>query len=208
MLPTADRTGSPHLPAEATFWTPDPDDLGEDGLGFFRNVWTILGVARDQARAVVRIEETGMDVLDQLAGDAGEFDRIAQAIEGGDATDLTEHQIASLGDLLVEDDFPPLEGLELGVAGLSYAMSAVEMFPAASCRGHPGSSAWTDTPVVFFAANKQRAITLQPLVEQTGCFFEFDHDRPDLLVVRGRSIRHTVALATAILDRADNFSRT
>jgi hypothetical protein len=98
-----------------------------------------------------------------------------------------------------------LEGLEAGVAGLVYALSAAGMFPAASCRGHADSDAWSVIPVVMFAANRAHAEALQPLVEGSGCGFDFDPVRPELLVINGRSVEDTLRLARAVLASIEVF---
>jgi len=98
-----------------------------------------------------------------------------------------------------------LEGLEAGVAGLVYALSAAGMYPAASCRGHPEPDSWSAIPVVMFAADRPHAEALQPLVESSGCGFGLDPVRPELLVINGRSVQDTLRLGHAVLDSIDFF---
>jgi len=96
-------------------------------------------------------------------------------------------------------------GLEAGVAGLVCALSAAGMYPAASCRGHPEPGSWSAIPVVMFAADRAHAEALQPLVEGSGCGFDLDPVRPELLVINGRSVKDTLRLGHAVLDSIDVF---
>jgi hypothetical protein len=55
------------------------------------------------------------------------------------------------------------------VAGLTNALAAAGMFPAASCRGHKGTvRPWSEFPVVLVAADELRAHALQPLMTASG----------------------------------------
>jgi len=84
-------------------------------------------------------------------------------------------------------------------------LSAAGMYPAASCRGHTGSNAWSRNPVVLFAADHAHAEMLAPLVRDTDCGFNIDPARADLLVVESMSIENTLELAEAILRNINNF---
>jgi hypothetical protein len=205
------QVGSPMLPAKATFWTPDRSELEqEEGFSFFRDTWTIVDVSFDEARNMIAVERAVTTVVDQLAPDEAAFDRIARAVEAGDAEDepdlLSAAERASLTQFIInaEEDPTLFGGLELGVAGLAYALSVAGMFPAASCRGHTGSRAWSEIPVVFVAADAAHAQSLQPLVEQAGCVFGIDDARPDLLVIEGRSVLDTIRLACLVLDHHES----
>jgi hypothetical protein len=123
---------------------------------------------------------------------------------GDPAEDLSDLEREAVGDL--GWDIPPdLGGLEVGVAGLSYGLNAVGIVTAASCRGHTGRTAWSIAPVVSFAADRQQALHLQRLVSRTGCTFFIDDVRRNLLVVHGRSVTHTMALADAVIEQAEQF---
>ena len=100
---------------------------------------------------------------------------------------------------------PALEGLEVGVAGLVYALSAAGMFPAASCRGHVDPDSWSAVPVVMFAADRVHAEALRPLVESSRCGFDLDPIRPELLVINGRSAEDTLRLGRAVLASIETF---
>ena len=74
-----------------------------------------------------------------LATTEYEFDMIATAVETGSVEGiegLSDHQLDSLARYLTDEG--RLDGLEIGVAGLVYCLSAAKMYPAASCRGHTG----------------------------------------------------------------------
>jgi hypothetical protein len=210
LIPRIDIEVSRQLPAVATYWTPKSEDLSEEGFGFFRGTWLIASVSLEQARATMQTEVALAKDVAVLADSPEAFDEVAGAIESGDAAalpqGLCQREALTRACSYLSDDALPLEGLELGVAGLVYALSSIGCWPAASCRGHPGPRPWSDSPVVFFAADQQRARALAPLVEVAGCGFDVDEARPNLLVVLGPSILETMALARQILDHCDTFT--
>ncbi len=195
MFPTTEVSGTVELPAAATYWKPKRSELGDEGLGFFRDVWTIIDVPFDHARELSREERRLATVVSDLAMTAEDFDRLARVVEAGlyAESEVTSAERAVLSPLI--DDEWRFDGLELGVAGLVCALGAVGIVPAASCRGHHGGRAWSTRPVVYFAATRDRAGALADLIEPTGCRFGIDPERPDLLVVAGRSVEDTMALA-------------
>ncbi|SRR5216684_2167690 len=212
MFPTSSLSGSITIPSDATFWMPKPEDIDEDGIGaFFHNTWLIKDVPVREARQLRKEERRIAEVVGHMATTAEDFDRLAHAVEDGydpdEDYDLTATERAELDEFLSddEDEAPALESLELGVAGLVYALATVRIIPAASCRGHPGDRAWSDAPVVLFATTEYRAKALQPLVEATDCRFGIDTARRDLLAVAGRSILNTMALADAVLGSRHTF---
>lgn len=209
MLPTHQIHGSTSLPAGATFWTPDPGDLGDEGFGFFHDTWTILGVSPGDAAQQIRQERDAADLIDSLSSDEGEFELLARAVEEGDEDGLlTATQAAALEAHIPGDEGPSsFDGLELGVAGLVHALSAAGMFPAASCRGHAAPDAWSQAPVVFLAADQQQARALEPLMAATGCLFSADANRSEMLVICGRSIRDTMRLADLVISHRAGLSR-
>jgi len=217
MFPTSPSEGSVTIPSDATFWMPKPEDIGEDGIGqFIHDTWLIKDVPVREARRLRQDERRIAEVVGDLATTAEDFDRLAHAVEDGyepmepdGGYDLTATERAELGQFLAEneDEGTALDSLELGVAGLVYALATVRIIPAASCRGHPGPRTWSDVPVVLFATTEYRAKALQPLVEATNCRFGIDTARPDLLAVTGRSILDTMALADAVLESRHTFVR-
>lgn len=138
--------------------------------------------------------------------DEDDFERLAAVAESAavdsPGEDISEEERAALSEVV--SDLPELGGLELGVAGLAYALATVRILPAASCRSHPDRS-WSDAPVVLFAATEFRARALQPWVEESGCTFTLDENRPELLVVRGWSISNTMALAELVFAHRREF---
>jgi hypothetical protein len=217
MFPASPSAGSVTIPGDATFWMPKPEDIDVDGIGaFFHDSWLIKDVPVREARRLRREERRIAEIVGHLATTAEDFDRLAHAVEDGyDADepdggfDLTATERAKLDEFLAEseDEGIMLDSLELGVAGLVYALATVRIIPAASCRGHPGPRAWSGVPVVLFATTEYRASALQPLVEATDCRFGIDPARADLLAVTGRSILDTMALADAVLESRHTFVR-
>ncbi|WP_417555515.1 hypothetical protein [Microbacterium sp.] len=100
--------------------------------------------------------------------------------------------------------------LEVGVAGLVYALNAVGIVTAASCRGHSEAHRrWANGPIVVFASNEPRARALAELVVASGCGFDINTaDHPDLLAVTAPSITEMMGLADQIRAHADAFSRS
>lgn len=207
MYPTADIELEPSLPAGAEYWEPEPEEIDEyEGFGLFQDVWPITDVSVDDAIAVAREDGLLCRVVGGLARDAADFDVLAAAVETGSAgedDELTAEKLPALAPYLTGR--AALEGLEAGVAGLVYALSAAGMYPAASCRGHPEPDSWSAIPVVMFAADRAHAEALQPLVESSGCGFGLDPVRPELLVINGRSVQDTLRLGHAVLDSIDVF---
>ena len=207
MYPTADIQLDPSLPAGAEHWEPDPEEIDEyEGFGLFQDVWPITDVSVDDAIAVAREDGLLCQVVGGLARDAADFDVLAAAIETGSVgedDEITAESLPALTPYLTGK--AALEGLEAGVAGLVYALSAAGMYPAASCRGHPEPDSWSAIPVVMFAADRAHAEALQPLVESSGCGFGLDPVRPELLVINGRSVKDTLRLGHAVLNSIDVF---
>jgi len=207
VYPTADVELDPSIPANAEFWVPEPDEINDyEGFGMFQDVWPITDVSVDDANTVAREDALLCQVVAGLARDAADFDILAAAVETGSVDEddaISAKNLAALSPYLTGE--AALEGLETGVAGLVYALSAAGMFPAASCRGHAGSDAWSAIPVVMFAADRAHAEALQPLVEGSGCGFGFDPVRPELLVINARSVKDTLRLGPAVLASVEAF---
>lgn len=201
MFPTSAPSGSDTIPDNATFWMPKPEDISEDGIGsFFHNTWLIKDVPVREARRLRREERRIAELIGDLATTARDFDRIATIAENGldpdepdDLEVLTDAERATLDGIIRHDGTSALDSLELGVAGLVYALATVRIIPAASCRGHPGDRSWSDAPVVLFATTEYRARALQPLAAAAKCRFGIDAARPELLAVQGQSILDTMA---------------
>jgi hypothetical protein len=209
MYPRAHISLHAEIPSTASFWTPSPDDVGEyGGLGFFDNVWAIDDATADKAHDMLHKDRSLCQLISHLAEDESQFDTLANAVETGVADDSAEiqpSQLAALRPYLTE--VAALEGLEIGVAGLVYALSAAGTYTEASCRGHPGRHAWSNCPVVLVALDRPRAEILQPLIENSNCGFEIDQLRPDLLSIVSQTIEATLALGEAVVGRLNVFRR-
>jgi hypothetical protein len=207
VYPIANIELDPSLPANAEFWVPEPDEIDDyEGFGMFHDVWPITDVSVDEANAVAREDTLLCQVVANLARDAADFDVLAAAVETGSVgedDEISAESLAALSPYLTGE--AALEGLEAGVAGLVYSLSAAGMFPAASCRGHADSDGWSAIPVVMFAADRTHAEALQPLVEGSGCGFDLDPVRPELLVINGRSVEDTLRLGRAVLASLEVF---
>src|ERR1700761_9518723 len=149
VYPLAAVNPSSDLPQSAEFWTPKSDDIDEyEGFGFFENVWAIIDVSEEEAREILLRDIDLCRLASRLADDELEFDIIASTIETGvldDPDELTPSKRATLQPYLTE--MSAFAGLEIGVAGLVHTLSSVGIYPAASCRGHPGLDAWSPCPV-------------------------------------------------------------
>jgi hypothetical protein len=207
VYPNADIGLDPSLPTRAEFWVPEPEEIDDyEGFGLFHDVWPITDVSADHAIAVAQEDELLCQVVADLARDAADFDILAAAVETGsigEDDEITAESLSALAPYLTGEQ--ALEGLEVGVAGLVYALSAAGMFPAASCRGHPDPDSWSAVPVVMFAADRVHAEALQPLVESSQCGFDLDPIRPELLVINGRSVEDTLRLSRAMLASIETF---
>jgi hypothetical protein len=202
LIPRVETELKATVPDQATFWTPGDDDIGDEGFGYFRDTWPILDVSPDDANGMLQREDQLLRLAKELAKDEVEFDGLAKALETGDQWLIperltTEPYISSLSPWL-DEDAPPLDGLELGVAGLVYALASVGCFPAASCRSHPTNS-WSDVPVVVFAADRTHTEGLAKIVSGTRCGFDIDPARPELLWVYAGSVEDLALLAKLVV---------
>lgn len=179
----------------------------EEGIGFFRNVWGIFPVTYAEAGEMVASEAEGLRALDAVAVDADSFERFAEVLDhyNPDDDDPDEDDAEDFARLATHADIESLSlwGLEIGVAGLSYALAAIGCVPVASCRGHLSAHAWSDHPVVFAAVDREHAEWLQPLVSRSSCGFDIDLARGEFLVIGGPSIIEMNNLASAILSEAE-----
>jgi hypothetical protein len=100
--------------------------------------------------------------------------------------------------------YVPLDGLEIGVAGLAHALASVGCLTAASCRSHVSDRSWSDCPVVFFAAPAWRLELLADLIAAAGCGLEADRG---MLPIVAPSIVHMHALGEKIVAERGSFRR-
>ena len=106
--------------------------------------------------------------------------------------------------VIPDSDYDPLDGLEVGVAGLSLALSAVGCLTAASCRSHPTEHSWSDYPVVLFAAPPWRVEILAQMLAPERCGLGAGRD---MLSIYAASVRHMHNLAERILAERARLRR-
>lgn len=204
MYPVAEVQIASSIPADASFWVPKPREIGDEGFGFFRDVWPITNALTAETKRLLEWERVAAAYAAEAAQDANEFEVLARRIEAFDPGD--DSPPAEFPEVLTEDWFG-LAGLELGVAGLTYALSNAGFFPAASCRSHAERS-WSDSPVVLFAGDEVRVQLLQPLIEESGCGLRAEHGRGEpLLVTYARTIQEMMNLAEALFQQRVDFRK-
>lgn len=210
MIPRAKLDLRTEVPPEFAYQTPRKGEYDEEGFGFFRDTWLIRDVGIRSARDIIAVEAVLVDLVGRLSENAVEFDQLSAAVEGADQDALPDRLAGAAmpPELVAGVDFEvsPLEGLELGVSGLTFALAALGCWPAASCRGHPGSGAWSSSPVVYFAADRHRVDVLRAFAMAAGCGFAVDPARPDLLVVVSESVSEMLHLADLIVGERQAFT--
>ncbi|RDH13122.1 hypothetical protein DVB88_04050 [Tsukamurella pulmonis] len=161
------------------------------------------GVSEQEAREAVSLEAAILFGLQSMELGESEFERLASILEYGDLSELESEfgiPISNAPDAFIRAEDMPFCGLEIGVAGLVFALSSRGVYTAASCRSHqPLETSWSQFPVVLFAATRSQAEWLAPAVAVAGCVFERDVHRPNLLAVCGKSVLQMHALAVEIL---------
>lgn len=200
MYPMANPDLTETIPEGATFWTPKPSEIDDEGFGFFRDVTDLRGTTAAHARHYLAAHARVFHFIESTASTAEEFDTYAVAFENGSASDVVlTGDIGPEIDCLIDTEDCDLGNFELGVGALAYALSAAKMFPAASCRSHVGSISWSPFPVVYVAASEQRADLLQNLVRESGCGFTEDPARSELQVIVSSSIPPMLVLTEKIV---------
>lgn len=205
MFPRAQVELEVSIPAGDDYWVPKLSEIDEEGLGDFRGVWPIVKAATRLTADVIKDERVAAEHVDAHASTPEEFEKLAREIESHSPY-LDESETPKLA----ADLGPEWDGfgrLELGVAGLTYALSNAGFYPAASCRSHQGGHSWSANPVVLFAGDKPRALLLQPLVRESGCGLRADYTRGAFLYVYAPSIRETMALATNLYQHRVPFRK-
>lgn len=188
---------------------PPSDEITEEGFGYFRGTWRLDHVPVREAQATVRGEAQIIERLDRAAPSPDEFELLAAAIENQTLDQLPDSLRATVlagelaGLVTDEEDPPPLDGLEIGVAGLTHALSTIRCRTTASCRSHVTNHSWSDCPVVFFVASAWRVDLLSELVSEAGCGLGTDRD---MLTAYGASIRDTHRLAERIIAERGRFT--
>jgi hypothetical protein len=211
VIPIVDIDVDPTFPADLAMGLPDEEDVDEEGYGCFRDVWTIGEVSRAEAATMIEKERHLIYLVDQASKTDAEFEAIAKAVEIGELGYLptgyaAQHPDSELVRVVGNhaENGTPLEALELGVAGLSHALTSVGCLTAASCRSHYSDHSWSDRPVVFFAAGRTTVRWLAPLLRQSGCGFADGSERAEkLLIVEAPTITNFMDLARHIVQQAD-----
>ncbi|MEU1012235.1 hypothetical protein [Streptomyces sp. NPDC005890] len=213
MIPVVNIEVDPTFPANVTLGLPPEDEIDEEGYGFFRGVWDIGNMSHEEAVAMVKEERHLVDLVDRAALTHANFEAIASALESSDPGSLpagfvAEHPESEIVEL-VGDGYtaePLLGSLDLGVAGLSYALTSIGCFTAASCRSHLSDHSWSPRPVVYFAAERPTVHWLTTLVRDTGCGFADGSAHGRLLIVEAPSITNFLDLADRILKQVERQS--
>jgi hypothetical protein len=208
MIPTHDVTPAISSPPP-TCDMPTPEDITEEGFGYFRGTWFIGRVPVTEAEQTVRREDEIIEWLDGFASSPEDFELLACAIESSDAETIPEPLRtaalrAGIEAHMGESGEAPLDGLEIGVAGLTHALSAIRCLTAASCRSHVDQRSWSDCPVLFFAAPSSRVELLAELTRAEGCGLEADRG---MLKIYGPSIRSMNHLAGHVLAERARFRK-
>lgn len=188
-------------------------DIDEEGIGsLIRGTWLIKDVPVREARQLGQDERRVAEIVGSMATTAEDFDRLAHAVEDGYDPDdpderyaLTSAERAGFDEFISDDETAALDSLELGVAGLVYALATVCVISAASCRGHPGDHAWSDVPSYCSRRRSTGPGRCNHSPKPPICRFGIDAARPELLAVQGRSILDTMALADAVLGSRRMF---
>ncbi|MDX3638600.1 hypothetical protein [Streptomyces sp. MB09-02B] len=213
MIPVVDIEVDPTFPAGVALGLPPEDEIDEEGYGFFRGVWDIGAVSHEEAVTMVKEERLLASLVDLAASAHTDFEAIASALEANDPDCLpagfaAEHPQSEIAELVGGgyDAEPLLGSLELGVAGLSYALTSVGCFTAASCRSHLSHHSWSERPIVYFAAERPTVHWLTPLVRDTGCGFGDGSGHGRLLFVEAPSIANFMDLADRIVSQVERQS--
>lgn len=156
---------------------PDEDEVSEEGFGFFRGVWLIGRTPADEIDAIAAWETGAVDAVSRCASTPEDFDRIARVLEDqtfDEPVDLERDYdfltpgVRSILEPHLADAAEMLDGLDLGMASLVLVLNTAGFMTAASCRGHVGSTAWTESPVVHLAGERGHLLALRDDVLAVG----------------------------------------
>jgi hypothetical protein len=188
-------------------WIPGKEELSSDeGFGGFRNTWVIKNVGTREAIKVIGDEAKVVEIIDALADSEDDFNALAAQFEFYDPEALAESGVSIPADSPLHDylaeDWSPTDGLDLGVAGLVYALASVGCYPAASCRGRPHT--WTRNPLVRFAGRLWRAQLLIPLAREAQCGLV---ESSGTVVIWAESVIQMMAMARLVMEHRKEFAR-
>lgn len=202
MYPLADVEIDASIPEDASYWVPRPSEITDEGFGYFRDVWPLVGARTKEVAPLLAWERHAAAYVASESEDVRSFDSLARNVETymPDSDDSEAELPAEL-----RAEWTSLCGLELGVSGLAHALSNAGCYPAASCRTHPDRH-WTAVPVVLFASDRRRLARLHPLIVTTGCGLAADATRGDpLFAVYARSIVELMDLAQQLFKHRSEF---
>lgn len=155
-----------------------------EGFSLVRDYQQVIDISWDE---VVDCIEAESRWLDHAAGsaDAAQFDAVLD--------DAVEQEVG--------DDFDHLfRGMDVGVAGLVFALTAAGYATCYSCRGHAGIST-ARVPQVRLATEPDRLRLLVDYAERAGC--GLDADDEGLVTVYASSVPDLHRMATLVMeDRA------
>lgn len=202
MYPLADVEIDSTIPANASYWVPKPSEISEEGFGYFRDVWALVGARTRDVAPLLKWERRAAEYVTRASHDAWQFDQLAKIIETySPDDDDNEGQLPAE----LQEGWTGLGGLELGVSGLAHALSNAGFYPAASCRTHPDRH-WSESPVLLFASDRERLARLHRLAAPTGCGLSADNSRGDpLFTVYSRSIVELMDLAQRLFAERSDF---
>ena len=166
------------------------EDFEQGGFGTRGYAASIVANASwEGAEELLEQERRVLAKIAKRAADEQEFDRIA-----------------SEEDLGIFDD--PMEGvvsLDFGMLSVCTALGAAGMATAASCRGHPTSSAWSRHPLVLLTADRRRARVLENLARKANC--GLGNTENHRLALWAQSIEDMLSLAALLLENRERFDR-
>lgn len=133
----------------------------------------------------------------------------AAILERAERSDASEGVEAILDELQETDDIGYAELMaytfhrnDIGVAGLSLALSAARVATFYSCSSGLGHRHHAEYPMVGAVPDPERASLLARLIEQSGCGVGQEYGR---WYIYGRSVRDMHALGKAVLAARDAF---
>lgn len=156
MIPVAAVDIDWHV-SQTSLHFPSESEIEQGFLGTRQySVQFVLEADWDGATQVLEDERAEVARIDSLAADPYDFDDLAAEAENGD---LIMDEV--LGDLVT--------GLDVGMQAACLALCAAGCITGASCRGHLGPNAWSEWPVIIFAADRYRVPVLHILAQQSDC---------------------------------------
>jgi len=131
------------ISVDLTHVRPIPWDIihTEDGLISNHDYWYMKGIGWKAYKLVSAIEEKAIAFIDSQTTTHEEFEELADNL-------ITDPKWSELNKL---------QGLDLGIANVVFALYAFGCFPITSCRGHPPSMGGERHPLVVFYPRPERA---------------------------------------------------